>query len=173
MSESESIDAIEAVQPSIHSKDARRYGRTNMYIVGNVLLIWLDANIGESNSDCQNIISHLRREVNTINIFADAEERIDFLGDIEDGNRLDPSFIYTQIMKEILLTINFQQKHVDEFIQHCRKLMSDNGQQLEYVDDFAWKYRELTPIWWYTRNFYLYLMLDRALRTMDVDVMMK
>ena len=28
-------------------------------------------------------------------------------------NQLDPSFLYTQIMKEVLLTIDFQQQHID------------------------------------------------------------
>ena len=30
-------------------------------------------------------------------------------------NRLDPTFIYTQILKEILLTIQFDQQHITEF----------------------------------------------------------
>jgi hypothetical protein len=34
----------------------------------------------------------------------------------ENLNQLDSSFMYTQILKEILLTINFEQKHIDEFL---------------------------------------------------------
>jgi hypothetical protein len=35
--------------------------------------------------------------------------------------QLDCSFMYTQILKDILLTINFGQKHIQEFIEHCRE----------------------------------------------------
>ena len=36
-------------------------------------------------------------------------------------DRLDPSFMYTQILKEILLTIKFEEKHIQEFIDYCRE----------------------------------------------------
>src|SRR5215510_2284213 len=74
----------QAAQPSTHPKEARSDRRINVHMVQNVLLIWLDANINENSSDCQNTITHLRRAVNTINTFTDAEECIDFLGDIGD-----------------------------------------------------------------------------------------
>ena len=104
----------------------------------------------------------------SINIVGDAVDDTE-----KSGNRLDSSFIYTQIMKEILLNINFAQKHLDEFIQHCQKLLSDNGKQLEYVDELARKYRQHTPIWWYTHNCFLYPMLNHGLRTMDADLMIR
>ena len=89
------------------------------------------------------------------------------------GNRLDASFMYTQIMKEIFLSINFQQQHIDEFLEHCREALSGNEKQLEYVEKLARKYRQHTPIWWYTCECFLYPMLNRALRTMDVDLIIK
>ena len=36
-------------------------------------------------------------------------------------DRLDPMFMYTQIMKEILLTITFEPKHFKEFIDYCHR----------------------------------------------------
>ena len=88
-------------------------------------------------------------------------------------NQLDPCFMYTQIMKEILLTIDFEQQHIAEFIQHCRQALGGNPKQLKLVDQLAEKYRKETPIWWYTLESFLYPMLNRALRTMDADLMVK
>ena len=88
-------------------------------------------------------------------------------------NQLDPCFMYTQIMKEILLTIHFEQQHIAEFIQHCRQALGGNPKQLKLVDQLAEKYRKETPIWWYTLESFLYPMLNRALRTMDADLMVK
>ena len=101
---------------------------------------------------------------------------ISIMGDGDDemkksGNRLDSSFMYTQIMKEILLTITFEQKHIDQFLQHCREVFAGNTEQLKYVYQLAHKYREHTPIWWYTCECFLYPMLNRGLRTMDADLM--
>ena len=88
-------------------------------------------------------------------------------------DQLEPSFMYTQIIKEILLTIHFEQQHIDEFIQHCRQALDGNPSQLKYVDELAKEYRKHTPIWWYTRTCFLYPMLNRALRQMDVDLIVK
>jgi tetratricopeptide (TPR) repeat protein len=88
-------------------------------------------------------------------------------------DQLDPSFMYTQIMKEILLTITFEQKHITEFIDHCRDVLVDNEPELKNVDELRRKYRNRTPIWWYTYECFLYPMLNRALRLMDVDLMIK
>ena len=91
----------------------------------------------------------------------------------KNGDRLDPSFIYTQIMKEIFLTTDFEQQHMDQFIQYCQEALADNDKQLKYVEQLAREYRAHTPIWWYTRNIFLYPMLNRALRVMDADLMIK
>ena len=78
-------------------------------------------------------------------------------------NQLDSSFMYTQIMKEILLTIHFEQQHIDEFIQHCRQALNGSPSELEKVDQLAKTYHKRTPIWWYTLECFLYPMLNRAL----------
>jgi hypothetical protein len=62
-------------------------------------------------------------------------------------NKLDQTFMYTQIMKEILLIIDFQQKHIDEFLTCCRE-------QCVYPS-------------------FLYFMLNRALGIMEVDLIIK
>ena len=262
MSGANSIPAAQTASSFTQPKHARRRGQTNVQLVQNVLLIWLDNNIDQNSSDCQNTTTHLRGAVNSVNTFTDADECIRFLDDMgnektcmiisgalgqhimprvhdlsqidsifiicgnetfHDGwtknwpkikgvyteiepicdalkqaarqceqnavsisimgpddtlpnkslNQLDPSFMYTQIMKEILLTIHFEQKHIDEFTQHCRRTLVGNPNQLKYVDELASTYREKTPIWWYTRECFLYPMLNRALRAMDADLIVK
>jgi tetratricopeptide (TPR) repeat protein len=96
-------------------------------------------------------------------------------GDVSKKNldQLDPSFMYTQIMKEILLTIKFEQQHMQEFITYCRDVFADNASQLQHVDKLEREYPDPTPIWWYTYACFLYPMLNRALRLMDADLIIK
>jgi tetratricopeptide (TPR) repeat protein len=96
-------------------------------------------------------------------------------GDMSNKNldQLDNSFMYTQILKEILLTIKFEQQHIQEFIDYCRDIFHDNIEELVNVKELKRKYRDKTPIWWYTKNAFLYPMLNRALRVMDVDTIIK
>ena len=74
-------------------------------------------------------------------------------------DRLDPSFMYTQILKEIILTIDFEPKHIQEFMTYCRKQFVDNTTELKHVDKLEREYHEHVPIWWYTTPSFLFSML--------------
>jgi tetratricopeptide (TPR) repeat protein len=242
------------------SNDAQ--GRINVQMVQNVLLVWLDSNIDENNSDCKNTITQLRRSVNHIKTFTDSDECVDFLTDgysekvimiisaafcqqtvplIHDIaqlhsvfllcsnkteheqwtkawpkikgifteispiceavkqpasqcernaisisymstsggackknlDQLDCSFMYTQILKETLLTIEFKQEHIKEFTDYCQAQIALNDHELNIITEFERKYRDQTPVWWYTTPSFLYTMLNHGLRLMKVDVIMK
>ena len=56
-------------------------------------------------------------------------------------DQLDSSFMYTQILKEILLTIDFDEKHINEFITYCREQYADNNAELKKIDNFEKEYR--------------------------------
>jgi tetratricopeptide (TPR) repeat protein len=253
---SKSSDAAKA-----ESATVRR--RTNIRMVQNVHLIWLDASIDEENdADVHNTIIQLRRVVNTINTFTNIDQCIEFLETINNNkacmiisaslgehimplvhnmsqvdsifilcsniqrckqwakdwskikdvfteitsicealkkvaqecehnaipmsfiatnndvskknlDQLDCSFMYTQILKEILLTIKFEQKHIGEFLQHCREQFADNKDKLNNVKELEQKYHNETPVWWYTCESFLYPMLNTSLRLMDVDVIIR
>jgi tetratricopeptide (TPR) repeat protein len=100
---------------------------------------------------------------------------MDTSGDVANKklDQLDSPFMYTQILKEILLTINFEQIHFQEFIQHCRDVPNGNSLKLKDIEEFEQKYHDKTPIWWYTRKYFLYSMLNHALRLMDVKIILK
>jgi tetratricopeptide (TPR) repeat protein len=86
---------------------------------------------------------------------------------------LDQSFMYTQILKEILLTIDFNQGHVNEFLKYCREQFVGNRKELKNIDKIEKEYYHHPPIWWYTHNCFLYSMLNRTLRLMEVDLIVK
>ena len=77
MSKAQASSATPTAQSAAHHKGAGRCRRFDVHMVQNVLLIWLDGNIDENSGDYRNTIRHLRRIVNTINIFTDVEECID------------------------------------------------------------------------------------------------
>ncbi len=83
-------------------------------------------------------------------------------------DQLDQSFMYSQIPKEILLTIDFEQQHMNEFLSYYREQCGDNTAELKNFDKFEKEYDQHQPTWWYTYSCFLYSMLNRALRTMEV-----
>jgi tetratricopeptide (TPR) repeat protein len=85
-------------------------------------------------------------------------------------DRLDPAFMYSQILKEIFLTISFEEKHRQDFLEFCRKVFNGDQKKLRNAERFIKEYRDQTPIYWYTWDSFLYPMLNHALRTMNVDI---
>jgi tetratricopeptide (TPR) repeat protein len=84
-------------------------------------------------------------------------------------DQLNCSFMYTQVLKDTLLTINFEPKHIQKFIEHCREQFAGIVPNLMTVKELESNYHKKTPVWWYTRPSFLYSMLNTALRLMDVD----
>ncbi|CAF1181871.1 unnamed protein product [Adineta steineri] len=249
MSEEKSIANTSTVP-----KDAEGRRRINIQQMQNVLLIWLDSNIDETNLDCQNTVTKLRSAVNDIKTCTNGDQCLGFIQTVVDnkicmiisgslgqhivprvynvsqvdsififcGNKkhheqwakdwpkikgvftditpicealkdaahqceqnaismsfvgtykkldqLDPSFMYTQILKEILLTIKFNQKHIQDYINYCRDAFKGNTKEVKNIKQLESQYHNKTPIYWYTCEMFLYPMLNRALRLMDGDI---
>ena len=87
-----------------------------------------------------------------------------------DLNRLEPSFMYTTLFKRILLNMNHELHERQVFVKVCRTHYTDSVTQLAVVDEFDRKYRSDEAIWWYTRECFIYHMLNRALRLLESDI---
>ncbi|CAF1645618.1 unnamed protein product, partial [Adineta ricciae] len=85
-------------------------------------------------------------------------------------NKLEPSFMYTQIMKEILLGINFGEQDLKEYSKYCCDTFADNPRMVNDVQQFERDYSLKSPIWWYTCENFVYPMLNQALRVMDGNI---
>lgn len=88
----------------------------------------------------------------------------------ENLNQLEPTFMYTQIIKEIFLEIDRHEQSNKNFIQFCRKNYFDNRQTLEKIARFEHEYDRESSITWYTRECFIYEILNRALRLMESDI---
>ncbi|CAF1526913.1 unnamed protein product [Rotaria sp. Silwood1] len=222
--------------------------QTARRILQNFLLVWLDANLQESDNDFKNSLQHLRKIVSSITTFKDAQECVSFLSEIKrekvfmivsgslgrqivpeieavpqleaiyvfcgnqsvheqwakkiskvkgvytkiepicqaleiDRQRCDQAmipisfngrdalFMYTQLLKEALLEIeDDDKKSIKDLVDYCREQDDISEDQIKLVER---EYRDHTPIWWYTAETFIYPMLNRGLRQMDVDIILK
>ncbi|CAF1476517.1 unnamed protein product [Adineta ricciae] len=88
-------------------------------------------------------------------------------------NELDQSFMYTQLFKEILLEIDYDEQAIEDFVSYYRKKYSNNDTNFDFINKFEREYYLHSPIWWYTHTWFLYSMVNRALRNMEVDIIIK
>jgi tetratricopeptide (TPR) repeat protein len=86
---------------------------------------------------------------------------------------LPPSFMYSQILTEILFDIGNSQTDMVDLINFWYQQYFDNESQLKTIDEFEKKYRPDLAIRWYSRENFVYSILNQALRTLDVEVIIK
>ncbi|CAF2133275.1 unnamed protein product [Rotaria magnacalcarata] len=85
-------------------------------------------------------------------------------------NQLPPSYMYSVIFKDIILEIDDDdKKSMNTLTVYCR---DQNIPEAE-INDFKRKYRQKSPVWWYTKDIFLYGMLNRGLRSLDMEAMTK
>ena len=88
-------------------------------------------------------------------------------------NELDQSFMYTKILTEILLETEYSEQSIQDFCAFCNNSFSDNNSTLIKIRKFEKDYHLNSPIWWYTSESFLYSTLNRALRTQEVQKLIK
>ncbi|CAF1106927.1 unnamed protein product [Adineta steineri] len=81
-------------------------------------------------------------------------------------NQLEPTFMYTQIFKEIILDMKHDKQVIKEFTAYCRQ--HDCGSPTN-IDQFENEYHIQSAIWWYTSPSFIYSMLNYALRSMEAN----
>ena len=85
-------------------------------------------------------------------------------------NELEPSFMYTQLFKNALLDMTHDREARDAFVKYCRDEKAHLPNDLKLIDEFQHEYRPEEAIWWYTRECFIYQMLNRALRLLQADI---
>ncbi|CAF1239386.1 unnamed protein product [Adineta steineri] len=91
---------------------------------------------------------------------------INEIASADNLNQLDPTFMYTQLFKEILLNMEHNSQAIKDFITYCRQ---NNPESSDNIDRFEKEYSAQSAIWWYTYPSFIYSMLNDSLRSMEGD----
>ncbi|CAF2820199.1 unnamed protein product [Rotaria sp. Silwood2] len=84
---------------------------------------------------------------------------------------IDPLFMYTQLFKEVFFEIrDDDEKSIKEFVEYCRIHDDIPEDQIKKIER---KYHRYSTIWWYTAPYFIYSMLNRGLRLLDVNIILK
>jgi tetratricopeptide (TPR) repeat protein len=81
-------------------------------------------------------------------------------------DQLEPSFMYTQIFKEILLEMKHDESSIKNFTAYCRS--GDYGSPTN-ITQFENSYNANLAIYWYTYPSFIYSLLNGALRMLEAD----
>lgn len=83
---------------------------------------------------------------------------------------LDGQFVHGQVLMDILLETPYDEKDKQELIQLCKEQYEDNAHELAILEEFQTHYHPKKALWWYTRDSFLYRLLNQALRSQNIHL---
>ena len=91
----------------------------------------------------------------------------------ESFSQLDPIFIYSLTVKQILLDMKPREQSNKVLAEFFRQFYLENPNELDIISEFEHTYDPQSAIWWYTRKCFLHHMLNHGFRTMDGKTIIK
>ena len=88
-------------------------------------------------------------------------------------DQLPPSFMYTQLIKEIILDLEYNEQSIKDFVTYFNQHHAYYDIDLKSVTDFAENYGLNTSIWWYTSPSFVYSILNKVLRNLETSAIAK
>jgi tetratricopeptide (TPR) repeat protein len=84
------------------------------------------------------------------------------------------SLMWLQLFFDILLRMPLDKNVAkQDMIAECRLYYKNNSVELKRIDEFEIDYCPETVIHWYTRDSFVYRLLNKALRTLNIDIIFK
>ncbi|CAM4956883.1 unnamed protein product [Rotaria socialis] len=89
---------------------------------------------------------------------------------LQDINEEQVDFLWFQLLIGVIYRLPQTLGAKSEMIEECRENYADNPFQLRMIDEFYEKYTADSAIHWYTKDCFLYRLLNRAFRTQNIDI---
>jgi hypothetical protein len=84
---------------------------------------------------------------------------------------LNGQFVSYQLLIDVLLRMKPTLTDKNELIDICKKEYENNHSELIILHEFEQTYSSEQALWWYTRESFLYKILNKALRVQNVDLL--
>jgi hypothetical protein len=110
--------------------------------------------------------------VPSISVFTNSSSSFDEKS-IRDLNRESATFMWFQLLIETLMRMPLSKQAKEELLTECRQQYHDNAYELEKIAQFDIDCSPTNSIRWYTRDCFLYRLLNQAFRTENIDEIMK
>ena len=86
-------------------------------------------------------------------------------------NLLTGNFVHSLLLIDVLIRMKSIESDKKQLIQLCKKEYQNSNNELKCVREFEKDYRKEKAVWWYTRDSFLYRMLNKALRVQNIDLL--
>jgi hypothetical protein len=130
------------------------------------------ANIEAENSSNKDVGADLLALVPPISVFTNSSSLLEEKS-IRDLSRDSATFMWFQLLIETLTRMPLSKLEKEELLNECRQQYCGNASELEKIAQFDIDCSPSNSIRWYTRDCFLFRLLNQAFRTENIDEIMK
>ncbi|CAF0815539.1 unnamed protein product [Rotaria sp. Silwood1] len=91
----------------------------------------------------------------------------------KDLSRESAEFLWFQLFHYVITRLPRNQLAKQQMIQICKEYYRGNTKEMNSIYEFEQKYRSEDAICWYSKQSFLYKLINKALRTEDIDLLYK
>lgn len=156
--ECEQIDQIDSIfgyhsRPKTYEHFLKQYSKLiGIYSTQDTFLVAL-----------KNNMNFFERQFQTFHFFENQPEK-----SIRNLSVESTSFLWFQLFKDLLERLPRNEHSKQELIDFSRQYYHENQQEFQHINEFQRNYTSHNAIQWYTRDTFLYRLLNKALRTEDI-----
>ncbi len=92
-------------------------------------------------------------------------------GEGQSTSEINGHFIHSQLLIDCLIRMKSDSTDKVELISLCKKEYEGNIEELKILKEFEEGYSPIYALWWYTRQSFLYRLLNKALRMQNIDLL--
>lgn len=89
----------------------------------------------------------------------------------QSTTRLNGQFVHSLLLIDVLLRMKYAEKDRQELIALCKKEYQGNETELNILREFEENYSPKNALRWYTRESFLYRILNKALRVQNIELL--
>ncbi|CAF5066598.1 unnamed protein product, partial [Rotaria sp. Silwood1] len=86
-----------------------------------------------------------------------------------DLSKESAEFLWFQMFKDVILRLPKDNRSKQQMIEFCQHYYRGNQKELKFIDEFKMNYQSNVAIKWYTKETFLYKIVNKALRTEDIE----
>ncbi|CAF1169420.1 unnamed protein product [Adineta steineri] len=152
---------------------------TSIYVIGineenyKSCLVEKYSKIKGASDTLSSIVETLTKDLQIINQNSAPITILASVSSREETNNLNAMYMYCELLKETFLEMNYGEQAKRTLVDYCKIQYANNQSALRMMDEFDRDYTKHSPTWWYTRDCFIYCMLNKALRTHDIEVISK
>ncbi|CAF2687844.1 unnamed protein product [Rotaria sp. Silwood2] len=117
------------------------------------------------NSIKENLIL-IEKYFETFNLFNQHKEK-----STRDLTKESAEFLWFQMFKDVILRLPKNNHAKKQMIEYCKNYYYGNEKELKYIREFEQDYQSHMAIKWYTKQTFLYKIVNKALRTEDIELL--